>query len=366
MPLPSFVRLVAGTTLRKAEQVNWLYDEIEKIAPGVLLADYTNVETIGATRALLDSDLPIQRLTPSGADWAVTFPAPGAGNHPFFIINDSGTYNLTLPAGYPAVEPGGNALILSDGVAWHVASKTSREPGYLSEKGALPAYVGAAAYNIGAGAAVVNGQLLVWASAISRSGLSLTANTLYYIYLYNNAGTPAIEESTTVPVWDSALDCWKKTGDGTRRCVGWITTNGSAAIRQFVATLFGRKLQVFYADGNNANRVVFSATTDSSWVSVSLAPLVPVNAYEWFCSSKIDYPAAGDAVFAISPIDLGASNASEGVFSIRLAMTGAGRQFTGRQWLPITVSQINYFRMLHLGGSGNLGISEAWGASIVR
>lgn len=123
MPLPNYTRLTPGVTLRKAEQVNTLYDEVEKIAGASLLADYAAAnEDLTATRALLDVDAPILRFTPLDADQAVTFPAPGAGNHPYLLINASDTYSLTLPGDLPAIAPGANALAISDGVAWHVVS----------------------------------------------------------------------------------------------------------------------------------------------------------------------------------------------------------------------------------------------------
>jgi len=123
MPLPNYTRLTPGVTQRKAEQVNVLYDDAEKIARAALLADYAVSNVLDDDLALTDDDAPTQVLEPDGADRAVTFPTPGADNHAYFVVNPSASsYNLTMPAGFDPLAPGDSALYVSDGSAWHVVS----------------------------------------------------------------------------------------------------------------------------------------------------------------------------------------------------------------------------------------------------
>jgi hypothetical protein len=57
--------------------------------------------------------------------------------------------------------------------------------------------------------------------------LPLVAGTRYYVYLYDNDGTPALEPSTTVPVADTASGYMVKTGDATRYYTGSVVAGGS-------------------------------------------------------------------------------------------------------------------------------------------
>lgn len=66
------------------------------------------------------------------------------------------------------------------------------------------------------------------------AGSSLTANTLYYVYVFNNAGTPTLDFSTTGHVTDSSngnIGVEIKSGDNTRTLVGMIAMDASAHFR---------------------------------------------------------------------------------------------------------------------------------------
>jgi len=369
MPLPSFSRLVAYVTGLKAEQVNWAYDEIEKIALATLLADYHNAETISTTKTLTNADAPIQRLTPSGADRTVNLPTVAATNHPFFIVNASSTYSLIVGT-LEIISPGQSALFVSDGVAWANTKRT--ENGYIAEQGGKLVYVGAAAYNVTPGSMVVNGQLLRWTANISRTSLSLSASTLYYVYLYSNSGTPAVEESTVAPAWNSTLEYCSKPGDNTRRCIGWILTNGSANIRKFTMTVSGRVAEIIYTDGESvggsAKELVAAGASTGSWTSFSLLSRVPSHATHWYCAPKLSVPTVGDdTILGISPIDLSTATAGDAPFTIRGqgSVTNA-RIFTGRAWLPIENANENYYRINRIAGTTGTAYIEVHGARIVR
>ena len=76
------------------------------------------------------------------------------------------------------------------------------------------------------------GNVLVSNATLTLSGLSLTASTWYHVYLYSNAGTPAIECVTTAPVLYYGTS-YQKTGDNTRRYVGSVLTDSSSNIWNF-------------------------------------------------------------------------------------------------------------------------------------
>lgn len=240
------------------------------------------------------------------------------------------------------------------------------------ENGAQLLYVGAQAYSVTPGRMAVNGEILSWASNIARTSLSLTANTMYYVYLYNNAGTPAVEESTTVPVWDSALNYYKKTGDNSRRCIGFIQASATDTIRKFVSTVSGRILEIWYMDGvdpgTGGKRPVAAGTATGAWTSFSLAPIVPVHAQYVGIVAKLSFPSAGDdGILGLSPISLGTSLANTSPHSVR-DRSGTGTNaltFFGLTWLAIHESQTYYYRLQVISGSPTVYI-DVHGARIIR
>jgi hypothetical protein len=77
-------------------------------------------------------------------------------------------------------------------------------------------------------------------AGITISNAGLVASTVYFVYLYNNAGTLTLELSATVHATDATTLNWGveiKSGDSTRTLVGMIATdtsthfNDSAALR---------------------------------------------------------------------------------------------------------------------------------------
>lgn len=243
-------------------------------------------------------------------------------------------------------------------------------PGYIRENSAQLLYVGAAAYSVLPGAAIVNGVVLSWGSNIARTSLSLSANTLYYVYLYSNSGTAAVEESTTVPVWDSALNYYKKTGDASRRCIGWIETNASPAIRNFICVASGRNLEIIYTDGaSNDKLVVSGGSSTAAWASFTLAPFVPAHATHVYALMKIVGTTLGDdGVVSLSAIDLGAGVAANvGSYNyVRSRASAANANvFFGSNFAAIATSQTMYYRLYIVSGTPTVNI-EAHGARIIR
>jgi len=110
------------------------------------------------------------------------------------------------------------------------------ETGKAHISGLLMKYVTANTISVSPGRAYIpsTGAVLEVPATITTGALTLTASTFYHVYLYDNAGTPAIEVVTTAPVsyFGSAS---QKTGDATRRYVGSVLCSGTAnVIRRFI------------------------------------------------------------------------------------------------------------------------------------
>lgn len=110
------------------------------------------------------------------------------------------------------------------------------ETGKAHIAGLLMKYVTANTISVSPGRAYIpsTGAVLEVPSTITTGALTLTASTFYHVYLYDNAGTPAIEVVTTAPVsyFGSAS---QKTGDASRRYVGTVLCSGTAnVIRRFI------------------------------------------------------------------------------------------------------------------------------------
>lgn len=252
----------------------------------------------------------------------------------------------------------------------YILSKLHPATGYFDDMGGKLTWNSATGYQVEAGAGNINGTTLTWSAAITRSSLSLSADTLYNVYLYSNSGTAAIEESTTAPVWDSTIKHWKKTGDATRRWIGYLSTDASGNIRKFVHILLGgRASEIIFVDGSVTGKSVVSAgSTTGSWVSFSLSPLVPVPATHYYGVAKLIGTAANDdATIGISPIDLSSAAGNFAPYVVRGDNDVAGSSFFfGTVMLPISTAQTNYYRILHVVGTGSTLTMQVHGSRFLR
>lgn len=106
-------------------------------------------------------------------------------------------------------------------------------PGYID--GLKMVWVSGTALTVTSGSAYIPGTSAVLAAPadIAKTGLSLSASTWYHVYLYDNAGTPAVEVVTTAPAAPYNGTARSKTGNTSRRYVGSVLTDASAAICKF-------------------------------------------------------------------------------------------------------------------------------------
>lgn len=128
---------------------------------------------------------------------------------------------------------------------------------------------------VGPGVAVIpSGGLVSNSANIDKTGLSLSSSSWYHVYLYDNAGTAAVEVVTTAPAVFFGT-CYQKTGDPSRRYLGSIRTDGSGNVYRFLH--FGDRMQ-YQVQVNAAPFRCLSAGNATSRTNVSLASVVPVTA----------------------------------------------------------------------------------------
>lgn len=114
------------------------------------------------------------------------------------------------------------------------------------------------------------GRVLDVPGAITRSSLFLTASTWHYVYLYSDAGTPAIETSTVAPAAYKGT-ARQKAWDESRRYLGAILTDSEGNLCAFER----RGAFVRYAEThtNTPFRVVAGAsTTLTNYSAVGVVP----------------------------------------------------------------------------------------------
>lgn len=227
--------------------------------------------------------------------------------------------------------------------------------GYISENSFKLAWVSAASITIAAGSLDINGVLCTAAAPITLAGLTLGVNAIHYVYAYATGAAVTIEQNTTVPVWDGALNYYKKNGDASKRCIGFIVGNATGAIRRFQNSVSGRVSEVIYTDGDPTGRVPVSAgTATAAWTAFTLAPLVPVHAtHSSVILKMVGVTLGDDGIVAISPIDLGAaalSNMAPNYIRQR-ASAASAHAFTGASWNAIDVPSTQYYRLQIMAGT---------------
>jgi hypothetical protein len=110
-------------------------------------------------------------------------------------------------------------------------------------------------------------------STLTLSGLTLTPSTWYHVYLYSNAGTPAIECVTTAPAAAYNGTARTKTGDTSRRYLGSVLTDASGNIFSF--KIFDRHVLYTTFTGGAPFRVLTNGAAIAT-TNVSCAGCIPV------------------------------------------------------------------------------------------
>ena len=136
--------------------------------------------------------------------------------------------------------------------------------------------VSATALTVGTGyAGLSDGSMIVVSTAIAKTSLSLSANTWYHVYLYDNGGTPDIEIVTTAPATAYFGTARAKTGDTSRRYIGSARAGASANILYFTMIGSGGQVDIVYGEDFFTVLRVLSGGSATTETDVSLAGLVP-------------------------------------------------------------------------------------------
>jgi hypothetical protein len=128
-------------------------------------------------------------------------------------------------------------------------------------------------------AAIQSSGIVAAASAIAKTGLSLTASTWYHVYLYNNAGTPDVEIVTTAPAAAYNGTARSKTGDTSRRYIGSVRADTTGALTNFYHNPVTGRI-AYLVDLNSTNLVLHlvNAGASTTTTSVDCSSVAPVTA----------------------------------------------------------------------------------------
>ncbi|MGN2244947.1 hypothetical protein ACFWZU_15740 [Frateuria sp. GZRR33] len=118
------------------------------------------------------------------------------------------------------------------------------------------------------------GKVLRSGTDIAKTGLSLSASTMYYLYGYSNAGTADVELSTTAPAIPYSGSARCKIGDNSRRFLGAVLTDSGGSITSFSHAVAQGRIDYRTNIGPTPFRVLSNgrATTETS---LSLAAIIP-------------------------------------------------------------------------------------------
>lgn len=139
-------------------------------------------------------------------------------------------------------------------------------------------WVSASAITIATGGAFIEslGRVYEVPTAIALTGLTtLTASTLYHVYLYDNAGTPAAEVVTTAPATAYFASARSKTSDTTRRYLGSVYVNASQQISAFQHHAESGLVVYRNASGSTPSLRILNGGTATTNTAVACSAFVP-------------------------------------------------------------------------------------------
>lgn len=217
-------------------------------------------------------------------------------------------------------------------------------PAYIDDSfitGLKITYTGTNGFQVETGAAYIpgEGRVITVSSPIVKSGLSFSNNTWYYIYLYNNAGTPDVEINTVAPA--DAYKGTARTKGGpitTRRYLGAVRSHGTGQMYRWERN---RDLAMYIEDTSVAPfRVLNAANSGTVWVNTGTIDLLPPHSrwlYARLISNTVitEYAIGGTTIPIHTVTNLNASGAGVSVVEMPVDST---RRIAYRSGLNSTVS----------------------------
>lgn len=167
---------------------------------------------------------------------------------------------------------------------------------------------------VGTGSAYVpsEGKSLVLLSPVTINLSGLTAGSFYNIYLYNNAGTPAIELSGANPE-EYQFPAHRKFSDNTRRYVGSILANSASDCYMFDMHN-DRVLYTVNSAAADPNFFVVSSARPITSTAISTVSFVPTTGRSALCHLGNNHNAGATARFGVST--LGATTTTNWTFAL--------------------------------------------------
>ena len=154
------------------------------------------------------------------------------------------------------------------------------------------------------------------ATAIAKTGLTLTANTWYHVYLYMNGATPDIEIVTTAPTAAYHGCARSKTGDTSRRYLGSVRTAAANTIVPFYHNPIDNSIK-YLQDINTAPLSVLQGGVATTNTVVSCANAVPVTSRVMYAFAENGGTLTGAIAFISNP-EAGAASSSTILEFLRL------------------------------------------------
>lgn len=141
--------------------------------------------------------------------------------------------------------------------------------------GLIPRWVATNQISVTSGVAhIQNGGLFVGLATASQKTLSsLSANTWYYLYVFESSGVIDWEWSTTAPTSPYFGTARSKTSDMTRRYIGAFRTNGSSEIENFWCEGDGGTMDFMWRLDVPGLKRALAGGTATSKTAVSLSSL---------------------------------------------------------------------------------------------
>lgn len=194
---------------------------------------------------------------------------------------DAGLWDYFVPkAGWFARDITAGVWREYTGSAWaqRDASTDSASSGVITGLGLE--WVSATSLRVTTGAAHIEslGRAISATSAITKSSLSLSASTWYYVYLFENAGAADIEIVTTAPATAYRGTARSKSGDTSRRFLGAVRTDGSGNLYEFMTEA---NETIWIVNATQTPFRVLAGGTTTAWTSFSLASVVPPTAKQF-------------------------------------------------------------------------------------
>ena len=162
-------------------------------------------------------------------------------------------------------------------------------------------WVSATALTVSSGAAYVLslGRVIRANAAIALTGLVLTPITWYHVYLYSNAGVPAIEVVPTSPAAPYNGVARTKTSDTSRRYIGSVLTDSTSNLMNFDHCVSECAVHYKY-NINNGGLHVLSGGAALTSTLINFSGVVPVSGMR--CFAYVEN--TGNDIAYIGPSDL--------------------------------------------------------------